>query len=205
MSLALMALGVQAQTVNIPDANFKAALLAAHVDLNDDGNIQVTEAAKVTVLNIENKSINSLVGIEAFIALRVLKVSTNNLGYLDLSKNVVLDSLFANNAGLVTLNISGTLTLRYVSVTNNPRLTKICISIAQKVLVITWIKDAIVTVTTECSSAGVIEDVKTAATKKELLHVYNQLGQEVPVSQTNDGGVYIYKYSDGSFSRIAKF
>ena len=43
-----------AQIVNIPDANFKAALIAYGVDANNDGQIQVSEAQAMNTLQFTN-------------------------------------------------------------------------------------------------------------------------------------------------------
>ncbi|MFN7014730.1 MAG: T9SS C-terminal target domain-containing protein, partial [Bacteroidia bacterium] len=81
-----------AQIVNIPDANFKATLLSANssniiarnlagyyftIDSNNDGEIQIIEAQQVKQLNIANKNISNLTGIEAFINLDDLGCSNN--------------------------------------------------------------------------------------------------------------------------------
>ncbi|MCG2418401.1 hypothetical protein K8089_05145 [Aequorivita sp. F47161] len=64
-----------AQIVNIPDANFKNALLNHNpvIDTNGDGEIQVSEAEVVTQLGylteLRDKGIENLTGIEAFINL----------------------------------------------------------------------------------------------------------------------------------------
>ncbi|MGC4104722.1 hypothetical protein [Ferruginibacter sp.] len=57
-----------AQVVNIPDANFKQALLAANpsIDLNNDGQIQVSEALLVDQIDVNNKNISDLTGIQSF-------------------------------------------------------------------------------------------------------------------------------------------
>src|SRR6478609_1320990 len=78
----------QAQIVNIPDANFKAKLLAAStsqsiasietpdsngqvgsysaIDTNNDGEIQVSEALLIKWLNISSPTITSLTGVNSF-------------------------------------------------------------------------------------------------------------------------------------------
>ena len=71
-----------AQIVNIPDANFKAKLLEADVtnniagnlkiDTNDNGEIEVSEAVLITMLNLSNSSISNLTGIQDFINLQSL-------------------------------------------------------------------------------------------------------------------------------------
>src|SRR5215471_16241233 len=72
---------LQAQIVNIPDANFKAKLLAADttnniakdsninwikIDINNDGNIDITEASRVAYLVVADAGISDLTGIEQF-------------------------------------------------------------------------------------------------------------------------------------------
>ncbi len=79
MKHILLALGLlfsftaSAQIVNIPDPNFKIALLnyTPPIDTNEDGEIQVSEAeAVIYLLRLDNKGINDLTGIEAFVNLR---------------------------------------------------------------------------------------------------------------------------------------
>ena len=66
------------QIVNIPDANFKNALVNSasaseipfgtthEVDTNNNGEIEVSEASAVVYLDVNGKSITSLEGIAAF-------------------------------------------------------------------------------------------------------------------------------------------
>lgn len=51
---------LNAQIVNIPDANFKNALIDEGVDTNNDGEIQVSEAEVVLNLNVSFKDILSM-------------------------------------------------------------------------------------------------------------------------------------------------
>ena len=55
-------------TVTIPDANFKAALVAdTEINTNGDGEIQCAEAAAWTgTIDVSSKTISDLTGIEAF-------------------------------------------------------------------------------------------------------------------------------------------
>lgn len=66
-----------AQIVNIPDANFKDALLNHQppIDTNNDNEIQVSEALSVTTLNVSTNYLSSLTGIEAFINLNNLSLN----------------------------------------------------------------------------------------------------------------------------------
>jgi hypothetical protein len=82
----------QAQIVNIPDANFKNALLITDlassvagdnsgpiiVDADGDGEIQVGEAAAVTNLELSGLNITDLEGIESFTNLQLLNCSSNS-------------------------------------------------------------------------------------------------------------------------------
>ena len=67
------------QIVEIPDANFKNALINTvcadfnqdwvydgDVDTNDDGEIQLSEALAVKILNVNNKEIAIIEGIQYF-------------------------------------------------------------------------------------------------------------------------------------------
>ena len=71
-----------AQIVTIPDANFKAALLAHSpvIDLNNDGQIQVSEAVAFTgTMSINSKNIADLTGINAFV--NITRSSVANCGH----------------------------------------------------------------------------------------------------------------------------
>ncbi|MEQ8473726.1 MAG: T9SS type A sorting domain-containing protein [Marinoscillum sp.] len=130
------------QIVEIPDSNFKNALLAnSNININSDDEIQLSEAESVTdTINIAGMGIDSLNGIEAFINLKYLVISNNNIGALDLSGNDSLKSLqassnqlsmiaFSNDSKLQTLNldsnslstidVSGLLSLKELSIQNN--------------------------------------------------------------------------------------
>lgn len=84
----------QAQIVNIPDSNFKNVLLSSNltnqiardvnydwmiIDINNDGEIQESEAQNVAYLHLEARSISSLDGIDKFINLLYLDCNNNNL------------------------------------------------------------------------------------------------------------------------------
>ncbi|UPT71355.1 MAG: T9SS type A sorting domain-containing protein [Flavobacterium sp. JAD_PAG50586_2] len=100
-----------AQIVNIPDANFKAALLSIGVDTNYDGEIQVAEAQERTMVIIDNQPlITSIEGIQSFTNLAdVLLYNMPNLTNIDqLSSVPNLRSIDLSNLPMVTsLNISG--------------------------------------------------------------------------------------------------
>jgi hypothetical protein len=72
--LLLVTLAANAQIVDIPDTNFKNALLNHDpiIDTNNDGEIQESEAESVTVMYVTDKNISSLEGIQSFILLELL-------------------------------------------------------------------------------------------------------------------------------------
>ena len=90
----------QSQIVNIPDANFKNALLNhpyGSVDGNGDGEIQVSEAESVSFLVLNDNNISSLEGIQSFINLAALSCNNNQLSYVDLSSLNDLGELYLEN------------------------------------------------------------------------------------------------------------
>lgn len=104
-------------TVNIPDANFKATLLAnAAINTNSDGEIQCYEAAAYTgTINVVNHSINDLTGIEAFVNLTILDCSGNNLTSIDISYNTALTYLTCGQNPLTSLDVSNNTALIDIS------------------------------------------------------------------------------------------
>jgi len=102
---------LNAQIVNIPDANFKAALISSGVDTNGDGEIQVSEALNQTYIDITSESttpqIISLQGISSFQNLTNFSFGGMPLlTSLDLSGLNSLTSITMGNLPLTTLNLS---------------------------------------------------------------------------------------------------
>ena len=97
-----------AQNVNIPDANFKAALVGnSSINTNMDTEIQTSEATAFTgTMNVSNLSISDLTGIEAFTALTYLNCRSNQLTSLDVSQNNNVNLLVCSYNQLSTLILS---------------------------------------------------------------------------------------------------
>ncbi|CAA0195851.1 T9SS type A sorting domain-containing protein [Tenacibaculum maritimum] len=97
-----------AQNVIIPDANFKTALVGnPAINTNNDSEIQLTEASSYTEgIDISNKNIADLTGIEAFTKLKSLSCYGNQLRSLDLSKNVNLEYLYCYSNSLESIDVS---------------------------------------------------------------------------------------------------
>jgi hypothetical protein len=115
------------------DANFKKALLD-HVDLvidtNKDGEICETEARVVKKLQLDDKEISDLYGLEFFTALTELDCSGNNFVTLDLSKNTALTrlGLSANNNKLISLDLSKNVMLVQLGLSGGDNLTVLDLS-----------------------------------------------------------------------------
>ncbi len=145
--LLLSFLGLtQAQVINIPDANFKQALVNGNnVDTNGDGEIDVSEAEAITYLNVANSNITSLEGIDYFknlesfgftgnnvstlsdlsnlTALVTLDCSWNPLTSLDVSKLPSLIMLECNYTQITSLDVSTNTQLNHLWAYSNPQLT----------------------------------------------------------------------------------
>ena len=92
---------------NFPDDNFRAIVKSTDINTNGDNYLSGVEIQAVTNLNLMNKGIKDLTGIEYFTALKNLACSYNSLKTLDVSNNTALTNLdCANNYGLRSLDVS---------------------------------------------------------------------------------------------------
>ncbi|KAF2519799.1 T9SS type A sorting domain-containing protein [Flavobacterium salilacus subsp. salilacus] len=118
--ILLIASGIaKAQIINIPDTNFKNALLMSSgiaqdsegnsivIDTNNDNEIQETEALQVIGLDVSAQDINSLTGIEYFTNLEHLYCTSNNISVLDVSALPGLTTLSCSNNEIIDLDITG--------------------------------------------------------------------------------------------------
>lgn len=87
---------------NFPDANFRNYLSQA---FGEGGNtLETSEVAKIEAIN---KGISSLVGIEHFPILQILRCGSNNLQTLDVSNNPLLKELKCEKNQLTSINLTG--------------------------------------------------------------------------------------------------
>lgn len=100
--------GLNAQIVNIPDANFKAYLVGnTSVNTNADAEIQVTEATAFTgFLDCVGLGISDMTGIEAFTGVTTLDCTNNTISALDVTQNTALDVLYCADNSLTTLDVT---------------------------------------------------------------------------------------------------
>ncbi|MGV3695705.1 T9SS type A sorting domain-containing protein [Flavobacterium sp.] len=130
-----LTLNLSGQTINFPDATFKAKLLEPNVvtdevgveimiDINNDGEIQVSEAQRVFAINVSNSGISDLTGISNFINLKRLICDYNlittiaidnviRLHYLSASHNQLtsFEAHFGSWADLLDLSYNNLVTL----------------------------------------------------------------------------------------------
>ncbi len=106
----------KAQNVNIPDANFKNALISAGIDTSGDGEISYAEAEAITNLSVFGKHISDMTGIEAFINLDSLDCRVNQYTNLDVSNNTTLVKLLCgSNLGFTSLDVTNCTALKYLN------------------------------------------------------------------------------------------
>ena len=86
------------QTVQIPDANFEQALIDLNIDSDEtlNGQLLKSDAQLVTFLDISNKNIKDLSGIEAFSSLIYFHCSDNEISEMDLRQNIALINVLSD-------------------------------------------------------------------------------------------------------------
>lgn len=106
-----------AQIITIPDANFKNALVTSNcadfnqdwvydgdVDTNDDGEIQLSEALAVKILNVNNKEIAIIEGIQYFTNLYYFYISNNQISSIILPTSTTLSGFQCRYNFLTSIN-----------------------------------------------------------------------------------------------------
>ena len=146
--------------VQFEDGNFKAYCVE-NFDSDGDGEVSYAEAKVVTHIDVCNKGISSLKGIESFTnltylacysnpfnsssnqltsldvsqntALTVLKCYTNQLTSLDVRGCTALKELWCSSNQLTSLDVSHNLALEVLYCSSNPKLTVIWLKTGQTV------------------------------------------------------------------------
>ena len=117
LALADGAADVAIDSTNFPDANFLAYV--GSFDTDNDKLLSPAELTKVKEMNLRNKSIGDLTGIEHFTALTKLNCHWNQLTSLDVSQNTALQVLNCNNNQLTSLVLGGNTALTKLLCANN--------------------------------------------------------------------------------------
>lgn len=124
-----------AETISFVDPAFEKIAVTI-CDLDGDGKVSRAEALNLETLDITNKSITDLSGIEWFTNLRILNCSENSsLKALDVSSNNALEELNCRNCKITNLDVSKNVALKILNcygcnmkkldVSNNPLLTSL--------------------------------------------------------------------------------
>ena len=98
--------GIAIDATNFPDETFRSVVAGTDIDKDADGYLSDEENAAVTKLDVSEKNIASLKGIEFFTALQNLYCYNNQLTSLDVSKNTALKVLYCFDNQLASLDVS---------------------------------------------------------------------------------------------------
>ena len=101
-----MRAGVKIDATHFPDANFRKCLSDKRIDKNQDGYLNDEELDAVKELNLNNKGIKDLKGIEYFQELRELECHENELTSIDVSMQYNLKWFDCSYNKLTTLDVS---------------------------------------------------------------------------------------------------
>ncbi len=101
-----------------PDAAFRT-YVSENLDTNHDGSLSPAEQDAVTTINVGNKGIESLEGVEYFTALQELFCHHNALTVLDVSENTALTTLSCYFSQLTALDVSKNTALTYLKCSSN--------------------------------------------------------------------------------------
>ena len=107
------------QQTYVPDDNFEQALINLGYDnvLNDS--IATSSIDTLKVLSVQSQNIVSLIGIQDFINLRVLRCSNNQIYDINLNNNILLHQLYCGGNQLTELDLSSNDLLRVLRCGNN--------------------------------------------------------------------------------------
>ena len=108
-----------AQNVEIPDTAFLYALIDVEVDTSGDSLISNAEAELIISLDVSERGIVDMTGIEAFIMLDSLDCNNNSITSLDLSKNEMLRVVNCTRNDLTSLDVSNNTLLEWLHCWSN--------------------------------------------------------------------------------------
>ena len=120
-----IAFGIAIDKVNFPDENFRNWLLEQNY--GEDGVLTAEEIPSVEKIDVSNKFISDLTGIEYFTSLKMLYCSSNDLSSLDVSKNTALTELDCSWNLLTSLDVSKNTALTSLNCSSN-KLTSLDVS-----------------------------------------------------------------------------
>ena len=111
--------GIAINAIHFPDETFRKFVSGKDIDTDQNGFLSDEEIAKVKEINVENKGIKSLKGIEFFTELETLNCARNELKELDVTKNTKLTYLQTRNNLLTTLDVTKNVELKVLRCNDN--------------------------------------------------------------------------------------
>ena len=121
----------QPNKTSIPDQNFEQALIDSGFDDTLDGYVDDTVIQTVNSLDLSNKQISDLSGLEEFVNMTELNLSGNTISTLPLVNLNKLTSLDLSNTGLTLLDLSQNNNLSSLLLTGNTSLS--CVKVSAQV------------------------------------------------------------------------
>ena len=105
----------------VPDDNFEAYLEANGMGdgIGNNDSVNTSSISNVTLLDVSNQNIDSLIGIQDFTAITELNCNNNQLTSLDVSQNTVLSHLNCGGTQLSSLDVTQNLALTNLYCYNN--------------------------------------------------------------------------------------
>ena len=105
----------------IPDANFETYLESINLGngIANDGFVFTDLVKTVASLDISNKNIVDLTGIQDFKALVTFNAENNSLTGIDISQNLLLENLLVGQNQISSIDISKNINLKTINVNNN--------------------------------------------------------------------------------------
>ncbi|PCJ26529.1 MAG: hypothetical protein COA97_05470 [Flavobacteriales bacterium] len=126
--ILLLSITTNAQTTAIPDPNFEQALISLGLDSGPiDGVVFTANINGITSLNVTNKNISDLTGIEDFTNLQILLAAWNQLTSLNVTQNTNLTYLYIRINQITSLNVTQNTALDFLNCGNN-QLTNLDVS-----------------------------------------------------------------------------
>ena len=104
--LLLISFNMFSQNTYVPDDNFEQALIDLGYDTVLDDYVLTANIVGVTTLDVAQKTISDLTGIEDFNALATFHCYDNQLSSIDVSQNLSLTGLYCHYNQLTTLDIT---------------------------------------------------------------------------------------------------
>ena len=190
---------LMAQKTFIPDDNFEQALI--NLDLDDvfDDSVYTSAIDTVEILDVSNKGISDLIGIEDFTQLSELFCYDNQISELDLRYNSNLFDFNCRNNMLISLDVrnGNNLALWYFTSLNNDSL--MCINVDDVAYAnYTWEKDNHSTFTDNCNPTVYNQFTYSNSISKKVIQIVDIFGRETKGTKNEP---LFYIYDDGTVEK----